>query len=521
MLDSGGVKRYAFFERASYYFMLVLYFECTLGSSGRWFDFGYISLRMILFAAAFIFSLPVVFRSIKLLIHDRIIISNMIFFLYVAFSCVLGFIYQNNPDFVRSDLTGFLFIVALPGLVCVFNTRKKIETLIKTIVIGSTILAVITLLLHYLSPLLNVGKIDDYLTSYDFGFMGILGQDIYRIFFRSSIFNGAAIFLLFYLFCFEDNKKKRLIYTAGIVLNSYAVLLCYTRAIWIGVFLSLIVFLIMARSYSKQILKAFIQVVIGFSLLLFTSFIIYGNFGVITQGIGRIYNSANVIPDTVAENENQDVEQSQSQVQAQNSQQSKSKPVESQPVQETQTENLKETAEKPTANQNTADEDKVGEILITDQETADKDKTKVDDMSGSENAQYKADILRVESLKLSFKLFAQKPVFGQGLGKNLDGLRNDGKTEFTYLDMLMKLGAVGMAIYVVPFILLAVQYFKQRKKRSEEGRLLADASVAALLLVLIVSMFNPFVTNPLGLSIYCLAILTIIKLKPDSSHGVN
>lgn len=499
MLDSGLTKRHAFFERASYYFMLVLYFECAIGSSGRWLDFGYISLRMILFTGAFIFSLPMVLKSLKLLFQDRIVLTNMVFFLYVVFNSVLGFIYQNNPDFVRSDLTGLLFIVVLPGLVCTFNTRVKIETIIKTIVIGSTVLAVIILLLHYLSPLLNVDEIDDYLTSYDIGFMGILGQDIYRIFFRSSIFNSASIFLLFYLFSFEDNKKKRFLYTAGIVLNSYAVLLCYTRAIWIGVFLSLIAFLIMAKSYYKQILKAFVQIAIGFSILLLTSYVIYGNFGVVTQGIGRIYNSANIIPDAkVAGSGNQDVAKISSEDIDQSSEQPQSEPSETQLVKN-----------------NNENQKKTDETLTTDKQAADNEKTGANGMSGSENAQYKADMLRVESIKLSFKLFTQKPIFGQGLGKNLDGLRNDGKTEFTYLDLLMKLGVVGMAIYMIPFVLLAVQYFRFRKKSTQRGKLLADTSMAALLLVLIVSIFNPYVTNPLGLSIYCLAILVIIKLKTD------
>lgn len=502
MLDS-ITRRHAFFVRASHYFFLVLYFECAIGSSGRWLDFGYISLRMILFTGAFIFSLPMVLKSLKLLFQDRIILTNMVFFLYVVFNSVLGFIYQNNPGFVRSDLTGFLFIVVLPGLVCNFNTRVKIEMIIKTIVIGSTVLAVITLFLHYLSPLLNVDEIDNYLTSYDIGFMGILGQDIYRIFFRSSIFNSASIFFLFYLFCFEQDKKKRLLYTAGIVLNSYAVLLCYTRAIWIGVFISLIVFLIMAKSHFKQMLKAFIQVVVGFSLLLSTSYAIYGNFGVVTQGIGRIYNSANIIPDAkVTGSENQDIAKISSEDIDQSSVQPKSEPSVSRPV------------EKNDVNDNNQVE-KADETLTTDEQATDNDKTSANGMSGSENAQYKADIMRVESIKYSFELFAQKPIFGQGLGKNLDDLRKDGKTEFTYLDLLMKLGVVGMVIYVIPFVLLNVQYFKCRKQSTRQGKLLADTSMAALSLVLIVSIFNPYVTNPLGLSIYCIAILVIIRLKTE------
>ena len=46
-------------------FIMIFVAECTLGSSGRWLEIGSLSIRIILFIFAFVFSLFVVIAKFK------------------------------------------------------------------------------------------------------------------------------------------------------------------------------------------------------------------------------------------------------------------------------------------------------------------------------------------------------------------------------------------------------------------------------------------------------------------------
>ena len=47
---------------------------------------------------------------------------------------------------------------------------------------------------------------------------------------------------------------------------------------------------------------------------------------------------------------------------------------------------------------------------------------------------------------------------GLGPGQNLDGIRTDGKTEYTYYDMWMKTGLIGLALFLLVFFTHAGAY---------------------------------------------------------------
>lgn len=118
-----------------------------------------------------------------------------------------------------------------------------------------------------------------------------------------------------------------------------------------------------------------------------------------------------------------------------------------------------------------------------------------------------AVLLRRESLQMLGEKIKENPILGNGLGANLDGLRDDGKVEYMYYDILMKTGAVGLLFFCLVFFLPAVQLLSHRIRRLRIEKDAAwtspdmDSSLllAAYLGIAITSYVNPFLLNPMGI----------------------
>ena len=116
---------------------------------------------------------------------------------------------------------------------------------------------------------------------------------------------------------------------------------------------------------------------------------------------------------------------------------------------------------------------------------------------------------------------ADKPIFGNGLGTNLDGIREDGKVEYTYFDVQMKMGAVGSILFIGVFFLPFYQLLKQRfigfKKKEKPDWDSPDMEKLALLSayfgVIATSYVNPFLLNPMGILLTMLVITAASPTK--------
>ena len=129
------------------------------------------------------------------------------------------------------------------------------------------------------------------------------------------------------------------------------------------------------------------------------------------------------------------------------------------------------------------------------------------DISDSDEA---AVTLRQETLQMLWEKIGNKPLFGNGLGTNLDGLREDGKVEYTYLDVLMKMGIVGFLIFLCLFALPVWLLLKQRLQNWKSGKdgdwgseeMHKMVLLAAYLGVAVTSAMNPFLLNPMGILLF-------------------
>ena len=130
--------------------------------------------------------------------------------------------------------------------------------------------------------------------------------------------------------------------------------------------------------------------------------------------------------------------------------------------------------------------------------------------------------LRQETLRQQIARISQRPVFGSGLGSNLDGLRTDGKTEYMYHDTLMKTGIVGFALFCGAFFLsAAVLLFRLLKRLKNKEFAQWDSAqmgdsilLSAYVGVAITSYVNPFLINPMGILLAML--LTAAALCKES-----
>lgn len=118
---------------------------------------------------------------------------------------------------------------------------------------------------------------------------------------------------------------------------------------------------------------------------------------------------------------------------------------------------------------------------------------------------------------------SSKPIFGSGLGTNLDGIRNDGKTEYMYYDLLMKTGLFGLFMSLLVFYGFIYQHIKQsipewmreRFNCNFGSKVVRDRFlVIAYLSIAITSFFNPFLFNPMGIMMLSVVCAAIFSQKP-------
>lgn len=139
--------------------------------------------------------------------------------------------------------------------------------------------------------------------------------------------------------------------------------------------------------------------------------------------------------------------------------------------------------------------------------------------------------LRSKTLSEQMRLIRENPLLGYGLGKNLDGIRDDGKTEYMYQDIWMKTGLPGLLLFLAACFWYGVSLL-MRTLRTPRGRRaerfgfdtpggLAWVWVCCLLGVGVTSYFNPFLTTPMGLLVVALAGAAACRIPPLSSPSAQ
>ena len=426
--------------------LLLLYTaECVFGSSGRWLEIGPLSIRMVLFILAFMTSLPAVVRNFREIIRNGQVACIASLGLWLLVCTAIGWREGHDRGFIWADISSLLPLALVPGFMSVMRSKKAISRLIDTVFWTAAALAGVTVALHFLCAVLSTETLNgiyQWVKAANLGRMDVLKTGILRLYMRSQIYFQVAIVFGVWKIGSAGKEGRGILYFAeGLLLCGC--ILSYTRGFWLGLAVSAVLLLLLGTRYWKVYFRTALRMLAVFALFTALSSAVYHGPAVVIEVVNRLNPNLIVL----------------------------SAPQEQSP---------EETGSNDPENDT---------LLYRDQ---------------------RAVWLREESLRLHRDRIREHPLVGSGLGENLDEVRSDGRTEYMYLDMTMKTGLIGLVLLLLSFFGFVPKQLCHliRSGRRDlaagnwTGYTLRNCMLtAAYLGVAVTSIFNPFLMNPLGITL--------------------
>lgn len=437
-------------DRLAMIFLCLFAGECVLGGAGRWLSFGFLSIRILLFVICFVLMLPALMRNFRKIFVQPCVWLCLALGVYVLIATVIGWRRGNSFGFIWGDISSYLPLALLPGFLATVRDRKRMTLLTDVIFYAALVLSALTAILHFYLAFATDYAINDVNIWLNAHHMGGL----------ANLGNGVLrIYIRSHIFlqvaillglykAWTVTGWKRWAVLAAAALIAFACLLTYTRGFWLGLLLSAVLVLVLAPQYWKRYLIA----VCVFAVLICALFAV--SWGAYGQPLAALEVAARFDPDLI-----------------------------------------------PNMN-----------LPTTPTQPVDPSAPTVPPVTEPPDANELAVQLREESLAELSRRIRLHPLFGSGLGTNLDGLRDDGKTEYLYHDTLMKLGAVGFLLFFAVFFLPSARLGKAQLLRIK-GRTHPDWDSEAMrniivlcgyLGVAVTSYVNPFLLSPMGILLFLL-----------------
>lgn len=436
---------------------LIFIAECVLGGSGRWLEVGPFSIRMLLFSMCFIVSLPKVFQRLKELARNWQVICAVSLGVYLLFCFAVGWFTGNKRSFIVADLSSYLTLALVPGFVVTMGNQKAIHRSISVIFWSASALALVTVILHIVLAFSStevVNIINAWLNLYGMGGLALLETGLQRIFLKSGIFTQVAIVYGVWMIGNSVGKRRFVLYLCvGILLCSC--ILSYTRGFWMGLAVSALILLLTNWKDWKVYFKTAAAALAVFLVFSCVSSLCYGKPVVPLEFLNRF--DVNLIA-----NEGLGLDL---------------------------------------------------QLNLNEDPTAMTWPKEMEDLSDVDKANLDAVTVRSLTLVQLKEKIRLRPLFGSGLGENLDEIRSDGKTEYMYLDILMKTGYIGMILFVATFfgfifwqIKNSLEQWRENKKQyARDSREIRNRYLSAAYVgVAFTSWFNPFLLNPMGITLLML-----------------
>jgi hypothetical protein len=435
---------------------LVYLAESAFGSSGKLISFGPLSLRMLLFGLCFAASLPAVVRNLRHLAGNGQVLTTVILGVYWLVCAGVGVFSGNALGLVWADVSTMMALALVPGFLAVMAGEGILNRAMDVIFWSAAALGAVSVVLHF--AMANVTEegfdlVNDWINARSLGGLAYMASGIQRIYFKSQIFLQVAIVYGVWKLGDPGTKKRLWIYAAmGVLFCAWV--LSYTRGFWLGLVISAALVLLLCPWQWKLYLKASGAMLAVFAVFLALSSLVYSGPRVVYEILGRTDASL------LAEKDN----------------------VQSEKVE--------------------MDADGDGDVSVDEANDA-------------------ASMLRGQSLKLIWQRIGENPVFGSGLGENLDEIRSDGKVEYMYHDIWMKTGLVGLLLFLGCFFGFLVPQIRQELRNRgsrpqwRDPRIRNRFLTAAYLGVALTSWFNPFLTNPMGISLLMLTATAVYTTIND------
>ena len=436
-------------SRAALPLLCVLMADCCLFGGGRLLSAGPVGFRM---AVLFVFMLacfPSILRQRRALVRSGSLWSLLCFAAWLGVEAYLGAQNGNRLSLILTDVKGFVYFAAVPALMAALEDRARVHTLQKAMMYAAALLAAgeIALLGLYLATPQSYLSLSEWLNARQVSMLGVITQRIPRLFMKSSMYLVCGCAFAVYFQSREDRLRIRYLLVTGGCL--FALLLTYTRSIYLGALVTAAVLLVCVACAVDRAHRIRIAEHVGGGVAMLLALVLIFSLAGHTNYMGYAFSR---ISTTFEQHD-------------------------------------EEPPEPPTTPASLEKQEQENYNALT----------------------MKSDALRDQTLAELRENIRRSPVTGLGLGAAV-AVREDGLNEYFYLDLLSKTGVIGLALYLLPLLLMAIRLVQARKS---EGFAQCAAWFSVLLGFLVFSYFNPYMNASLGILMYgcCLAVFWC-ELKP-------
>lgn len=454
--------------RIAFSVYLLLVIDCSISSSGRWLMFGPVSIRMILGLLAIGCSVPLIFKNLKDLLRNPMIISLALFVIYLLASGVYGHKVGNRIDVINADLKGFAWLFLIPLGIVLIDRKEKVILLMKVLVLSSIIQSLLIIILNITLVFLDRNPISfmKYFQEVQIGSISRVGEDLFRIHVGSSKYVIAGCAFMFYFQMYRN--KMNWIAVIGSSICFFSILISYTRSLYGATLLSLLILLIgYFINFQKMRKRLFLFVasslIVTILLVSFFQTTPFNNY--LIFGLKRTFPNTSFY--------------------ALQNNLSKISPY------------------------------KYESTIIDKDESAIIDKDESISMylyiTGI------SDGIRNVTIDELLKMIKQSFLFGNGLGASIPS-RSSGLVEYTYHDLLNKVGLIGLLLYLFP-VLFMLYNLISTFKLSNCIWVIKFTWFCGFFAFLFASYYNPLINNSLGICFYGLTIAVFVSLNPRNCVG--
>ena len=468
-------------EQISFWLLCAIVFDCAALGGGTIVELFGIDIRMVLYGAFFLCSLPCVLRNFRRILSNRFVLILLAWGLWIIGATVRGILAGNRMDLIISGWVGFASFGILPGAICVLKDRERIGKVMGVVCAAAGFLALQSLfvLIVYQLDLDAFVSLNLYMIQQELG--GCTGVDdtVVRIFFRSHPLMVFGCACSLYRAVKGEKKGEKLLHCANIGLCLFSLLLSYTRSIYLCMIVCIAAVVaggcfVLEKEEIKRMWKRIAGAVSAFAAVLLLCDVLLGagflNYGVYRSVGVDVLNRVEVslgLEDGALGGGYEVTEAT--------------KPKETKP---------KETKPRPQSTKPTTD---------------------ASDPDFDINAW--SDDLRGRTVAELMERIKQKPLTGSGMGAALDA-RADGYNEYFYLDQIYKTGLIGILLYMAPMALMALAVLEGRKK---EDAFLRVVWLAGLGGIAAFSALNPYLNGSNGIVLYCCTIAVFSAYNQKNS----
>ena len=509
-------------EQAVFFLLLVLMADCAFFGAGRTLVIGGLGFRMLVLGLLMVCSVPVILRDFKKLITNKVLWILIAFAFWLVFQAVRGIMGGNSFGILLSDLKGFAYFVAVLPAICVLNSKKRVHTLMRTMMYASVALAVVSLICTCMYRWCHDAFTALYAMDQDSSILVlscIIERKVPRLFFKSTnyLLVGCAFSLYFYA---TGRKKGSWKYPLFTGLCLFALLMSYTRACYLAAAVAALVLLAVYLVFGTKEVRArtlrwvglaaasFAVVTGGLSLIMGTNYIKYG-----LERITATFSLAYEEPEekmvlmaapsrVISLSDTQWIYDDWDNVDWAS--------VDWENIDLYQVDWDKVDWEK-------INWDSFNRINWAEWEDWEDDLVEepVEEYNNVEDMTVMSDQIRAMTLGEMNGYIRENPVLGHGLGKAIT-CREDGLAEYFYHDLLVKTGIIGLLLYILPVVWMALDLLR-RKAMAGTNRLLLGGWMAVLLGFMAFSYYNPYMNASLGILFYCCILGIFSNLRKQKS----